>query len=252
CLEEHLQRFLSSASQAFMKIPFTAEVIRRAVIETSHANGLKSGIVKCYAYHPDIDVGPATPETTTVAVFCLDFSALGIPHDKYAHPIRLGVSSLRKLHPQTAAVHAKITGNYANGFLARMEARGRGYDEALMLDLDGFVAEAPTANIFLASSGVVVTPPDECVLPGITRKVVMDVLGDMGVQVRKQPIRVEDLGSFDEGFLSGTLRHVQPLAQIEDCVFACPGPITASLLDRMQEVYEGTAERYRHLLTYLS
>jgi branched-chain amino acid aminotransferase len=251
CLAEHMGRFFSSAAQAFMDLPFSRERITEAVIETTRANRVASGLVKCYAFHPEMDIGPMTPAVTSVAVFSLDYRTLGVPLDKYARPVRMGISSFRKLHPATAAVHAKITGNYTNGFLARMEARKKGYDEALMLDTDGFIAEAPTANVFFARDGIVVTPDEGRVLPGITRGVVMDVLSVMGVTVRRECIGCRDLGSFQECFLSGTLRHVQPVSEIEGIRLSCPGPITSSLVENMQKVYDGTSERFRDRLAFV-
>lgn len=249
CLEEHVMRFFLSAGQAFMNIPFDPERIQGAVLETARTNGVKSGVIKCYAYYPDIDLGPATPERVSTAVFCLDYGMLGIDPDKYGHPLNIGISSFRKLHPSTAAVHAKITGNYANGYLARTEVRSKGFDDALMLDIEGRIAEAPTANIFFVKDGRVRTPSAENVLPGITRRVVMDVLEDMGIPVEQSHILPGDLGEYDEAFLSGTLRHVQPVRRIEDFTFTSPGPVTRKIMDRMHEVYGGGVERFRDILT---
>lgn len=251
-LGDHVERFFSSAAQACMVLPFTVERIFEAVLATARINGVKNGVVKCYAYYPDIDLGPATPRDVSTAVFCLDYDMLGIEAGKYAHPLSIGISSYRKLHPATAAVHAKITGNYTNGYLARTEVRTRGFDEALMLDTGGVIAEAPTANIFLVKDHRVQTPSSENVLPGITRKMVIDVLGDMGIPVEQSRILPGDLCGYDEAFLSGTLRHVQPILRIEDCVFTSPGPLTRELMDRMHEVYLGTVGKFEGILTYIS
>lgn len=251
CLDAHVDRFFSSASKAFMNIPFSRSHIIEAVLSTARANGTKNGVVKCYAFHPDLDLGPITPTDVSVAVFCLDYHALGITYDKYARPIRAGISSFRKLHPLTAPVHAKVTGNYANGFLARMEARERGFDDALMLDTEGFIAEAPTANVFFVSGNTVVTPPSDRVLPGITRHVVIGVLEDMDVTVRQECVPLSALGGFNEAFLSGTLRHVQPVSAVENFSYAAPGPLTRTLMERMDEIYAGTSKNYKDLLTFI-
>lgn len=251
CLAEHVQRFFSSAGQAFMSIPFTPEQIEDAVVAAARANAVKGGVVKCYAYYPDIDLGPGIPEHVSTAVFCLDYGMLGIDPDKYASPLNIGISSYRKLHPSTAAVHAKITGNYANGYLARTEARKKGFDDALMLDTEGRIAEAPTANIFLVKDGCVQTPSAENVLPGITRRVVMDVLEDMGITVAQSIIMPGDLGEYDEAFLSGTLRQVQAIRRIEDCELTSPGPVTKKLMERMHEVYGGGVEKFNGILSYI-
>jgi branched-chain amino acid aminotransferase len=251
CLQEHVDRFFSSAERTYMNIPFTRGEIKDAIITTARTNSVKNGIAKFYAYYTDIDLGPRPPENVSVAIFCLDYGSLGLNPDRFSTPLSVGISQYRKLHPQTAAVHAKVLGNYVNGFLARTEVRKKGFDEALMLDTNGFVAEGPTSNIFLAKGNCVETPTKENVLPGITRRVVIDVLKDMGHTVKETHILPQDLCEYDEAFFSGTLRHVQPFARIEDHDLICPGPITQALILRLREVYSGTVERYKGLLTYI-
>ena len=251
CLQEHVDRFFSSAERTYMNIPFTRGEIKDAIIATARTNSVKNGIAKFYAYYTDIDLGPRPPENVSVAIFCLDYSYLGLNPDRFSTPLSVGISQYRKLHPQTAAVHAKVLGNYVNGFLARTEVRKKGFDEALMLDTNGFVAEGPTSNIFLAKGNCVETPTKENVLPGITRRVVIDVLKDMGHTVKETHILPQDLREYDEAFFSGTLRHVQPIARIEDYDLICPGPITQALILRLREVYSGTVERYKGLLTHI-
>lgn len=251
CLDEHVDRFFSSAERTFMAIPFGREAIKEAIVDTARTNAVKNGIVKFYAYYSDIDVGPVTPRDVSVAVFCIDYGMLGVNPDKYGAPVKVGISQYRKLHPQTAPVHAKVIGNYVNGYLARTEVRRKGYDEALMLDTNGLVAEGPTANIFLAKGRCVETPTKENVLPGITRRVVIDVLRGMGFAVNETRILPQDLCEYDEAFFSGTLRHVQPIGCIEDLEFTSPGPVTEALTARMHEVYEGRVAGFEGLLTYL-
>jgi len=251
CLKEHVDRFFSSAERTYMTIPFTREDIKEAIISTARVNSVRNGIAKLYAYYSDIDIGHRQPEKVSVAVFCLDYDSLGLKPDMPGTPASVGISQYRKLHPQTAAVHAKVVGNYVNGFLARTEVRRKGYDEALMLDTSGFVAEGPTSNIFLAKGQCVETPTKENVLPGITRKVVIEVLKDMGYTVKETHILPQDLCEYDEAFFSGTLKQVQPISRIEDNKLTCPGPVTRALIGRLNEVYSGTVERYKGLLTYI-
>ncbi len=251
CLKEHVDRFFSSAERTSMSIPFSREEIREAIIATAHANKVHHGIAKFYAYYPEMDLGPNLPEKVSTAIYCLDYRTLGSDPDGFSTPVSAGISTYRKLHPQTAAVHAKVVGNYVNGYLARTEVRRKGFDEALMLDTNGYVAEAPTSNIFLVRQGCVETPTKENVLPGITRKVVIDVLKDMGHRVKETHILPQDLCEYDEAFFSGTLRHVQPISLIEGCKLTCPGTITKALMSRMHEVYSGAVEQYESLLTYV-
>jgi branched-chain amino acid aminotransferase len=249
CLEEHLDRFFSSADCTYMALPVSRETLREAIISTARLNKVQSGVAKFFAYYPGIELGTGAPDEVSVAVFCIDYRTLGVNEEKFSSPVSVGISRYRKLHPQTAAVHAKIVGNYVNGFLAKTEVRKKEFDEALMLDTNGYVAEGPSSNIFLVKGACIETPTKENVLPGITRKVVIDVLEDMGHQVKETHILPQALQEYGEAFFSGTLRQVQPIRRIEDHELICPGPITRELITRMHEVFSGTVDAYKALLT---
>lgn len=251
CLDDHMDRFFSSANRTYMTLPFSREVLKEATISTARANGVHNGVAKLYAYYPDIELGSEAPDNVSIAIFCVDYQTLDISVDSFSGPVSVGISQFRKLHPQTAAVHAKVVGNYVNGFLAKTEVRRKGYDEALMLDTDGFVAEGPTSNIFLVRKGCVETPTKENVLPGITRDVVINVLREMGHLVSESRILPQDLCEYDEAFFSGTLRQVQPIRRIESHDLPCPGPITQALIARMRKVFSGSLEPYQKLLTFV-
>ncbi len=252
CLEEHIERFFSSAELSYMKIPYTKDEIKEALFATARRNSVENGFAKFYAYYPDIDLGTTPSDNVSTAVFCIDSSLPGIRRQGPNQGISVGISKYRKLHPETTAVHAKIAGNYVNGCLARMEVKKRGFDEVLMLDTNGYVAEGPTANILLINGTSVQTPSIENVLPGITRRVIMKILDDMGYPEKETRIRPSDLARYEEAFFSGTLNPVQPIARIEDKVFACPGPMTSEIMSRMDEVLSGRAPQYANLLTLVS
>jgi len=249
CLDEHLDRFFFSAEQTCMKIPFTRNDIGSALAQTPRRNGVRSGVAKFYAYYPDIELGTTPSDHLSAAVFCLDYAKHGVSRGRPSDGVSVGISRYRKLHPLTTSVHAKVAGNYVNGYLARMEVRGRGFEEALMLDTCGTVAEAPTANIFLIRGTSVETPTIENVLPGITRRVVMRILDDMGFPEKEVRIRPEDLPDYGEGFFSGTTNPVQPISGIESTVFDCPGPMTTEIRRRMADIMAGREPRYGELLT---
>lgn len=252
CLEDHLDRFFYSAQSTCMSLPIDKDRLKQVLIETTRRNSVKNGLAKFYAYYPDIELSLDASGRISIAVFCLDFAHVGVsPQDAYK-PASVGISRYRKLHPETTAVHAKIVGNYVNGYLAKAEIKRKGFDEALMLDTNGYVAEGPTSNIFFAKGPEVYTPTEENVLPGITRRVIMEVLCDMGHQVREDHIIPQDLARYDEGFFSGTTRNVQPITNIEDTIYKCPGPITDALMKKMQEVREGRIRQYEKFLTYVN
>lgn len=252
CLQEHVERFFSSAEQVYMALPYTQEAITEALIELARTNSVKNGLAKFYAYYPDIDLGTTPSDHISVAIFCLDYSHPGIRWHKPSESVTVGISQYRKLHPQTTSLHAKVVGNYVNGYLARMEVKRRGFDDVLMLDTNGFVAEGPTSNIFLIRGTSIETPTIENVLPGITRRVIMEILNDMGYPEKETHILPEDLNNYEEAFFSGTLNPVQPIASIEKKKFASPGPMTQEIRSRMQEVLAGKSPRYEKFLTYIS
>ncbi len=249
CIDEHIDRFFSSADRTYMTLPFRKDELKEAIVSTARANAVRSGLAKFFAYYPGIELGTEASDSVSVCIFCLDYHTLGIIEDGFSGPVSVGISQFRKLHPQTAAVHAKVVGNYVNGFLAKTEVKRKGYDEALMLDTNGFVAEGPSSNIFLVKGECVETPTKENVLPGITRKVIIDVLREMGHLVKETHILPQDLLEYDEAFFSGTLRQVQPIKRIESYDLTCPGPITLALMEKMHEVSAGTIKRYQGLLT---
>lgn len=251
CLTEHMERFFSSARQTYMDLPFPRETLEEALQELARRNSVTGGIAKCYAYYPDIELGTSPSGGVSVAAFCLDYSSLAPSSPCAPDPVSVCISSYRKIHPQTTAVHAKVAGNYVNGYLARMESRSRGFDEALMLDAGGFVAEGPAANIFFVKGAAVETPTEENVLPGITRGVIMEVLEDMGHPASQAHIRPGDLQRYDEAFFSGTTSPVMPIRRIEDREFTCPGPLTQALGSRMADVLGGRIPGYERHLTLI-
>jgi branched-chain amino acid aminotransferase len=251
CLDEHLDRFFSSAECTYMDLPVSRGDLKEAILSTARMNRVQSGVAKFFAYYPGIELSAGALDEVAVAVFCIDYRTLGVNEEKVTSPVSVGISRYRKLHPQTAAVHAKVVGNYVNGFLAKTEVRKKEFDEALMLDTNGYVAEGPTSNIFLVKEDCVETPTKENVLPGITRKVVINVLRDMGREVKETHILPQDLPQYGEAFFSGTTRQVQAIRRIEDHELTCPGPITRDLIIRMHEVFSGTVDAYRGLLTLI-
>ncbi len=239
CLEEHLARFFESARCTYMELPYTPRELREALFLTARANHITTGVAKFFAYYPLMELG-TTPEDprVDVAIFCLE---LPLPDLRTpAAPVSAGISRFCKPHPDTMAVHAKVAGNYVNGFLARSEVRRRGFDEALLLDLNGHIAEGPTANVFFVNGSKVETPTVFNVLPGITRAVIMEVLGGIGYRVCERRITPGELGRYSEAFFSGTLNAVQPISRIEDHTFDAQGPLTRALRSTMAAVLDDT------------
>jgi len=251
-LTEHIERFFNSASLTFMELPLSRKELTDAVISTAAENGVKNGAAKFFAYYPLIEfsVTPANPKID-VAVFCLDYDLFGVKQEILSAPVRSGISSFRKIHGGTVPVHAKVVGNYVNAFLAKMEVKKKGYDDVIMLDTAGFVAEGATSNVFFVTGETIKTPTLTSALPGITRRALIEVVRDMGYTMNETDIRPEDLLGFDEAFYSGSIVKVQPIVSIDgkELKKKCPGPVTCAVKEQMNKVMRGEIEKYTKWLT---
>jgi branched-chain amino acid aminotransferase len=156
--------------------------------------------------------------------------------DAINHGVRLRTSSFSRNHPNAALSRAKIVGHYVNSIMARYEANDDGFEEALMLDHHGFVAEGTGENVFVLKGGVVKTPPVANILPGITRKTVMDILEHEGIEVKEQLFGRDAFYVAEEAFMCGTAAEITPIASLDRRVVGVdgsPGPITR----RVQQLY---------------
>jgi branched-chain amino acid aminotransferase len=253
-LTEHIDRFFNSAALTFMELPVTKEELTSAVLSVAGENGVKNGAAKFFAYYPGIELTiiPTDPRVA-IAVFCLDFDRLGVKRELLSAPVRAGISSFRKVHGETVPVHAKVVGNYVNAYLAKTEVKRRGYDDVIMLDTAGFVAEGATSNVFFVKGDEVKTPTLRSALPGITRHALIEIIRDMGHPMSETDITPGELGSFDEAFYSGSVVKVQPILEIEGKPLGrpCPGPVTCAVKERMNEAMGGRIDKYRKWLTII-
>ncbi|MBN2223779.1 MAG: aminotransferase class IV [Deltaproteobacteria bacterium] len=253
-LAEHIERFFNSATLTFMELPLTRRELIDAVISTARENGITNGIAKFFAFYPLVEptVIPTDPRVD-VAIFCMDYDFFGLKPEERSKPARVGISSFRKIHGGTVPVHAKVVGNYVNAFLAKMEVKKKGYDDVIMLDTAGFVAEGATSNVFFVSDNKVKTPTLTSALPGITRHALIELIRDMGYVMSETDIRPEQLHDFDEGFYSGSTVKVQPIVSIDgtDLKKPCPGPVTCAVKERMNQTVRGEIEQYIKWLTMI-
>jgi branched-chain amino acid aminotransferase len=251
-LAEHIERFFNSAALTYMELPLSRQQISDAVVSTAAANGVKNGAAKFFAYYPLIEfsVTPANPKVD-VAIFCLDYDLFGVKQEVLSAPARAGISSFRKIHGGTVPVHAKVAGNYVNSFLAKMEVKKKGYDDVIMLDTAGFVAEGATSNVFFVTGDAVKTPTLASALPGITRHALIEIIRDMGYTMSESDVRPEELPGFDEAFYSGSIVKVQPIASIDDKELRkpCPGPVTCAVKQQMNQTLRGEIDKYTKWLT---
>jgi branched-chain amino acid aminotransferase len=253
-LQEHIDRFFNSARLTYMDLPIKRDELINAVVETAKMNQVAAGTAKFYAYYPHIEMRtvPTNPEVH-ITIFAIDFKTFGISQDDLSAPVSVGISSFRKIHPETVPPHAKIVGNYANAFLATMEVMKKGYEDAILLDTMGFVAEGPTSNVFFVTGDRVLTPYLRNALPGITRTAAMEALADMKFEVQEKDIRAGEVEAFDEAFFSSSVLKIHPIRSIDGHALGntCPGPVTCRLMDKMGEIFEGENELFKKWLTFV-
>ncbi len=253
-LPEHVDRFINSANYMFIKLPMTRNEMIHACIETARENRVISGIAKFYAYYAAIELDVvAHQKDVDVAIFCMDFGKPEPGALPMSNPVSACISSYRKIHPESVPVHAKASGNYVGGYLAKTDAKERGYDDVILLDTMGFVAEGATANIFIVKGNHVFTPGLRSVLPGINRMIVMDILQDMNRVVQVTDIRPNELFECDEAFYTASVVKLIPIREIDKTPVGhtCPGPVTREIVDRIQQAFQGRLEKFGRWLTYI-
>ena len=238
-----------------MSLPLSKGELVEAVKQTVRANGVADGAVKIYGYYgsPELGLMPKDPQGR-VAIFCFDVPhVLGGTRRDASRPVTVGVSTLRKFSPAAVPVHAKAAGYYVNAFLAGWEVAQKGYDQAVMLDHAGFVAEGPLSNVFFVRNGAVVTPKLHNALPGITRDSVIEITKAMGLPLVEADVTCEQATSADEAFFTGSVIRIRPIRAIEGRPLgdACPGPVTRRIGKSLDDAYEGRDRRYRKWLTYV-
>jgi branched-chain amino acid aminotransferase len=162
--------------------------------------------------------------------------------------LRLTTSSYRRIPPACFRVEAKVSGHYINSIMASQEAKDKGFDEALLLDIDGFVAEGPGANIFFEKDGVLHTPQLGSILPGITRATVLELCNELGIEVVERQIRTEEIQGADSAFMCGTAAEIIGIASLDDVAFTKPW--NESLGAILQKAYKKLVleKEYRHVL----
>ncbi len=256
-LREHIRRFLDSAHIILLKMPYTEDQLVQAcidVLEVQDAKFPNGAYLRPVAFMGDGAMGLGAQNETRVAVTAWEWgSYLGEKGMKEG--IRAKVSSYTRMHVNVNMVRGKISGQYVNSILAKREAVMAGYDEAILLDISGFVAEASGENIFCAGRhGVVRTPSlSSPILRGITRDTVIELLRDQGRPVEEVSFTRDALYIAAEVFFTGTAAEVTPVREVDNRQVGegTPGEITRSIQELYYRVVRGHEPRYEHWLTYV-
>jgi branched-chain amino acid aminotransferase len=251
-LGDHLKRFESSARLLYMPLPYTPDELRSAVHETIAVNGLDECYVRPIAFYGYGELGVHTgTNPVEVAIMCWPWGAY-LGEEGQRQGITAMISSWKRVGPNTIPHVAKATGIYLNSMLATHEARRAGYDEAILLTDDGYVADGPGENVFVIKDDVIATPPlSTSILHGITRETVMQLARDLGHTVVEKSIIRPDLYLADEVFMTGTAAEVTPVRSVDNQEIGA-GPITLQLQQAYWDVVRGKNERYAEWLDFLA
>jgi branched-chain amino acid aminotransferase len=253
-LKEHVDRFFDSALIVNMEIPFTRETVFRAILDTLEKNGLDEGYIRPLAFLGDgvMGVHPGDNPVQTTIVTWPWGAYLG--DDALDKGIRVRTSSFTRHHVNVMMTKAKVSGNYVNSILAKREAVADGYDEALMLDVDGYVSEATGENVFIIKNGILKTPPLGSILNGITRDTLITIARDMEYTVKEQRFTRDELYAADEAFFCGTAAEVTPIRELDRRVIGQgkAGPITKNLQAEYFSVVHGENLKYAGWLEHYS
>jgi branched-chain amino acid aminotransferase len=245
-LTDHMERLHRSAKILMMPLPWTVDELVDATKEVVRASGLPGCYIRPIAYFGYGEMGLNTlPCSTDVAIACWPWGAY-LGDDALTKGVRLKISSWIRFDHNALPPAAKTTGTYVNSSLAKVEALNAGYDEALLLNGAGLVAECTGENVFVARRGRLVTPPLSAgALEGITQDTVAAIARDMGIDVVEGDLTRSDLYLADEMFVVGTAAEVSAVASVDDRELPCPGPITTAIGEEYGRVVRGQVDRYK-------
>jgi branched-chain amino acid aminotransferase len=250
-LKEHTQRLFNSAHIYMMKIPYTREALIEAQREVVRANELESCYIRPIAFYGSEKMGVSPKGATVhVAIAAWPWGAY-LGAEGLEKGIRLKTSSFARHHVNVSMCRAKYSGTYANSILANVEATEHGYDEGLLLDVDGFVAEGAGENLFVIKDGRIYEPELTSALIGITRESVIQLAADLGYEVTARRITRDDLYIADEAFFTGTAAEVTPIREVDGRTIGegRRGPITTKIQSAFFDLVNGRNKKYREWLT---
>jgi branched-chain amino acid aminotransferase len=240
-LREHVDRLIAGAATYGMELGRDADGLSTAIVETVRASGRDAAYVRPLAYFggDTVRLNPVTECPVHVMIAVLPFDGL-VPGGSGVPLFRATVSPFMKTPSRALPSTVKAGGHYTNSIRALAEAQARGFDETLLLNDRGDVAEGSGENIFVVRDGIVITnDADADILPGITRASVLALAREAGITTRVRPLTLEDLAACDEAFFTGTAAEVVPIVRIDDHEFGAEGPLTERLRTTYTDVVRG-------------
>jgi branched-chain amino acid aminotransferase len=245
-LKDHVARLVASARFYHMKIPYSPEEIERAILDTQVANDILPSYIRPIVYRGEPALGVKNLQGK------VSLAIAAIPAKKYLGEgsesgVRAKISPFRKPHSDATPSFAKSAGNYINSYLAGADAAKDGYEEAILLDQNGYVAEGTGENVFLVRGGKVFTPGLESdILLGITRDSVIQIAHDLGLTVVEKALSVNELLSADEAFFTGTYAEIAPIKEVGHYLIGAksPGAVTSKIMEVFARAIKGEEPRY--------
>jgi len=248
-LKDHIERFFKSAKSIHLKIPFSKKEIINGVLEIIKVNKLKDSYIRPIAFWGEGTIS-LYPRKNPVNVGIIAFPFGAYLGEK---PIKVLISKYIRLHPRSVIPSAKVCGYYINSILATIEAHSKGYDEALLLDYRGFIAEGSGENIFIVKNKKFYTPKLGNILPGITRDSVIKIAKDNGIKVIEKDLTLKELFNADEAFFTGTAAEIVPIGQVNNKLInqGKEGEITRFIRETFRNIVRGKIGKYKNWLTYV-
>jgi len=245
-LKEHVDRLYSSAHIANIKIPFTKEQTTEAILELLSINELDAAYIRPIAYIGSGKIGLHPGDNP------IELAIAAYPWGTYlgegalSKGITTKISSLTRMGVNSFMTKAKISGNYVNSVMAKVEATSLGFDEAILLDNEGYVAEGSGENIFIVRNGVLKTPPLASVLEGITRDAVIQIAKEEGLNFEAERLTRDELYIADEAFFTGTAAEITPIREVDKRTIGQgkPGPVTKKLQSRFFDIVQGRDPKF--------
>jgi len=252
-LAEHTKRLFNSAHILGMKMPFDQATINEAQKAVVRENGLKSGYIRPMAFYGAEAMGISAKNLSVHVIVAAWPWGAYLGKEALENGIRVKTSSFARHHSNVTMCRAKANGNYMNSIMAHREAEQDGYDEALLLDVDGFVSEGSGENVFIVRDGKLYTPDPSSALIGLTRDTIIQLAGEIGIEVIEKRITRDEVYIADEAFFTGTAAEVTPIRELDNRAIGkgSRGPITEKLQSMYFDLVHGRSAAHPEWRTYI-
>ncbi len=253
-LEAHMERLENSANLVKLDLPYSVDTFIEAAKETIRKNDQKECYIRPIVYYGYKEMGLSPKGSPVKAAIAVWPWGTYLGEEGLEKGVKTTITEWRRIHPNMLPPQAKTVANYANSILAKLDALDRDFDEAILLNMDGEIAEGPGENLFLVEDGEVITPPlSSGALEGITRNSIMELAEDMGISVREESVTEERLLNADEAFFTGTAAEVTPIREVDGELIGSGGrgEITERLQKKFFDVVNGKIDDYDKWLDFV-